>query len=218
MSGPSNRRTVTGRDQAIAYVGAKSRIARATDTGSSGVRRDPGLQVNPREQPGRPEEGGARKRPPRGFCQFWLVVPRFLATVLTECRVSGLSGGHLRSFVFSALERHLPRLTAATHEFLSRSAYNSAYIFNMLSLQGTPVVYEWDRQSGWRRRGPAPSNEGRGQPAAKAQDVGLRTIQFLQSLGPQPGPGSLSDGLGPTFFPELLAAFRHREPTPGEIQ
>ncbi len=147
MSGPSNRRTVTGRDQAIAYVGAKSRIARATDTGSSGVRRDPGLQVNPRAQPGRPGEGGARKRPPRGFCQFWRVVPRFLATVLTECRVSGLSGGHLRSFVFSALERHLPRLTAATHEFLSRSAYNSAYIFNMLSLQGTPVVYEWDRES-----------------------------------------------------------------------
>ena len=126
-------------------------------------------------------------------------------------------GGPAATFLLDAV-LDLPRLNAETHELLSRSGYNSAYIFNVLSLQGTPVVYQWDRESDWRRSGPAPPDEAHGRPAAEAEDVGLQTIRFLQSLGgPQPGPGSLSDGLGPNFFPELLEAFSDREPRPDEI-
>jgi hypothetical protein len=107
-------------------------------------------------------------------------------------------------------------LTAATHDLLARSAYDSAYIFNILSIEGTRVVYQWDRESGWRRH--ASSNPRSEHPATESENADLQTIRLLRSLGgPQPGPGSLTDGLGPDFFPELLAAFPDRGPTLDEI-
>ena len=109
------------------------------------------------------------------------------------------------------LESKLTHLNVATHELLASSVYASAYIFNMLSLEGTPVVYEWERDSGWRRR----SFEG----AEDAEKASLQAIQLLRALGgPQPAPGSLSDGLGPDFLSELLEAFADREPALHEIE
>ena len=108
-------------------------------------------------------------------------------------------------------ESKLTHLNVATHELLASSAYDSAYIFNMLSLGGTPVVYEWERGNGWRRRGSAAAEE-----SSKAS---LQAIQLLGALGgPQPAPGSLSDGLGQEFLSELLEAFADREPTLYEIE
>jgi len=122
-------------------------------------------------------------------------------------------------FLDATLEPKLPHLNAATHDLLSDSSYDSAYIFNMLSLEGTSVIYEWERNSGWSRRGPASSNERYGQSTAESDNAGLQTIRLLRSFGgPRPGAGSLTDGLGPDFLSELLEAFAHREPAPHEIE
>jgi hypothetical protein len=127
--------------------------------------------------------------------------------------------GAVATFLWDvALEANLPRLNAAAHELLSRSAFDSAYILNVLSLDGAPAVYQWDREDGWRRLGPAPSNNGDGQPT-EAESSGLQAIRLLQALGgPEPAPGSLSDGLGANFFPELLEASRDRDLTLDEIK
>src|SRR5437868_1102832 len=58
----------------------------------------------------------------------------------------GVGATSLLDFV---LESKLPDLNAATHDLLAHSAYDSAYIFNMLSRERTPVVYQSDRESGW---------------------------------------------------------------------
>jgi len=110
-----------------------------------------------------------------------------------------------------ALEPKLAHLNAATHNLLAGSAYDGAYVFSIVSLEGTPVVYEWQRESAWRRPGPAPAEE--------TDKASLETIRFLRSLGgPQPVEGSLSDGLRPDFLSELLEAFPDREPALHEIE
>jgi hypothetical protein len=123
--------------------------------------------------------------------------------------------GVVATFIWDpALETKLPRLNAETNEQLSSSVFDSAYILNMLSLDGTPTVYKWDREKGWQQR-----VRSRQQPAAETGSAGLQTIRLLQALGgPEPGPGSLSDGLGPNFLPELLEASRDRDLTADEIQ
>ncbi len=120
-------------------------------------------------------------------------------------------GGTVATFLFD-LALDLPRLNVETHELLSHSPYTSAYICNMLTVDGSPSIYEWT-ESGWTRRGVPP------QPDDATEHVRLQTIRYLQSLGgPHPAPGSLSDGLDATFIPELLEAFPgDRDPTVEEI-
>ena len=91
--------------------------------------------------------------------------------------------------------------------------FDSAYTLNVLSLDGTPAAYKWGRENGWRRLW------GWQQPAIEAESSGVQTIRLLQALGgPEPGPGSLSDGLGPDFLRELLEASRDRDLTLDEIK
>ncbi len=122
--------------------------------------------------------------------------------------------GVVATFIWDRiLEVKLSQLKAETHELLSCSVFDCAYILNVLSLDGTPAVYKWDRENGWRRLGSWQH------PATEAESSGLQTIRLLQALGgPEPGPGSLSDGLGPNFLPELLEASRDRDLTVDEIQ
>ena len=110
-------------------------------------------------------------------------------------------GGTAATFLLD-LALDLRRLNAATHELLSHSVFTSAYIFNMITVHGSPSVYGWTRESGWIRRGVPP------QPDTEPEPPGLQTIRLLRSRGgPRPAPGSLSDGLDGTFLPELLEAF-----------
>lgn len=125
-------------------------------------------------------------------------------------------GGTAAGFLLDAA-LDLRRLTTHTHDLLSESAYTSAYMFNMLSLTGTPSVYRWDRDHGWACVGRSDSAHG-GRMHSADEDIGLHTLRYLRSLGgPHPGPGSLSDGLDATFIPQLLEAFPDRDPTPEEI-
>jgi len=121
-------------------------------------------------------------------------------------------GGTAATFLLD-LALDLPRLNAATHELLSHSSFTSAYTFNILTVSGSPSVYEWTSQSGWIRRGVGP------EPDDTEEHVGIQTIRLLRSRGmPRPALRSLSDGLDATFFPELLEAFPgDRLPTVEEI-
>jgi len=126
---------------------------------------------------------------------------------------NGVGSTFLLDFV---LESKLPQLNAATHDLRLHNAYDAAYIFNLLSLEGRPVVHEWGSGSGWRRH--RPLNKRAQHPVIESDQAGLQTIRLLRLHGmPQPGPGSLTDGLGPDFFPALLTAFPDREPNPAEI-
>jgi hypothetical protein len=75
-----------------------------------------------------------------------------------------------------ALEEKLPQLNAATHELLAHSVFDAVYILNVLSLDGSPAVYNWDWENGWRRLGV------RQQATSKAESSGLDVIKFLNSL------------------------------------
>ena len=147
---------------------------------------------------------GAATRPDR---------QRFREAILVIAASLPHDGAAATALVDLGLESELPRLNAATHDLLLHSAYDSAYIFNMLSLEGTPVVYKWDREKEWWRLG------ARQRSTAKAESSGFDAIEFLNSLPPLEAMTRIEhdDGLGPDFLPELLAAFPDREPTPAEI-
>ena len=106
--------------------------------------------------------------------------------------------GAVATFILDrALEEKLAQLNAATHELLSHSVFDSVYIFNLLSLDGSAAVYNWDRENGWRRLA------ARQQAVEEAESAGLETIRFLNSL---PRLESMTrivydDELGPDFFP-----------------
>ena len=123
--------------------------------------------------------------------------------------------GAVATFILDrALEEKLAQLNAATHELLSHSVFDSVYIFNVLSLDGSPAVYNWDRENGWRRLAALQ------QAVEEAESAGLETIRFLNSL---PRLESMTrivydDGLGHDFFPALMAATpADRDLTPAEI-
>ncbi len=138
---------------------------------------------------------------------------RFCEVILIIAASLPHDGVGSTSLLDPALGPKLPNLNAATHDLLVHSAYDSAYIFNILSIEGTPVVYKWDRENGWRRL------RARQRSTAKAESSGFDVIKFLNSLPPLEAMTRIEyhDGLGPDFFPELLAAFPDREATPDEI-
>jgi len=122
--------------------------------------------------------------------------------------------GTVATFILDrAFEEKLPHLNAATHDLLTHSVFDAVYILNVLSLEGSPAVYNWDRENGWQRLGASR------QATAKAESSGFDVIKFLNSLPPLEAMTRIEydDGLGPDFVPALIAAFPHRDPSQAEI-